>query len=89
MRKEGVERKEVARRFKLSPSRIYLIQKQDAADRSMGERRARQREEIRNADDPDKQWPVKDLVDALGLLGRTDSCWRRRPLSEFQIHGVR
>ena len=66
MRKEGVSKKEVARRFGLSPSRIYLIEKRDAADRSMCERRAKLREEIRAADDLEKLWPVKDLLDAVG-----------------------
>lgn len=30
---------EMARRFDLSPSRIYLIERQDAADKSLAERR--------------------------------------------------
>jgi len=68
MRREGFSQTEVARQFKLSPSRIHLIEKRDAADRSMGERRARLRGEIRAADDPEKLWPVNDLLDAVGLV---------------------
>lgn len=71
MRKEGSSRREVAQKFKLSPSRIYLIERQDAADRSMAERRAKLREELRKADDPEKPWPVNDLADAIGLPGAT------------------
>jgi transcriptional regulator with XRE-family HTH domain len=67
MRKERLSQAKVARRFKLSPSRIYLIEKRDAADRSKAERRARLRETMRSADDPDKPWPVEDLLDAVGL----------------------
>ena len=79
LRKEGMSRTELARRFKLSPSRIYLIEKQDAADRSLEERRTRLREEIRAADDPDKMWPVEDLLDALGLIVVT----RKRLVDHF------
>jgi len=53
----------VARKFKLSPSRIYLIEKQDAADRSMEQRRAKLMEEIRAADDLERMWPVEDLIE--------------------------
>ena len=67
MRKEGVQRIEVARRFKLSPSRIEQIEKKDAVDKATAERRARLREAIRSADDPDRMWPFKDLLDAIGL----------------------
>jgi hypothetical protein len=67
MRAEGVQRKDVARRFKLSPSRIYLIEKRDVADRATARRRATLREAIRSVDAPSKLWPVKDLLDAIGL----------------------
>lgn len=67
MREEGVQRIEVARRFKLSPSRIEQIEKQDAIDKAAAERRFRLREAIRAADDPGKVWRVKDLLDAIGL----------------------
>ena len=59
---------EVARRFNLSPSRIYLIEKQDAAERLLAERRTRLREEIRAADELERMWPVEDLIDAVGLI---------------------
>jgi len=68
LRKEGMSPTEVARRFKLSPSRIYLIEKQDAATRSMAERRIKLREDIRAADDLERMWVVGDLVDAVGLI---------------------
>ena len=51
LRKEGLSQTELARKFKLSPSRIYLIEKQYAADRLLAERRTRLREEIRAVDD--------------------------------------
>ncbi len=50
MRKEGVRCVDVARKFKLSPSRIHLIERRDAADRSMAERRSKLRDEIRTAE---------------------------------------
>ena len=67
MRYQGVSQTEVAKRFKLSPSRIYLIEKRDAADRATAVRRAKLREAIRSADALEKLWPVKDLLDAVGL----------------------
>jgi hypothetical protein len=79
MRKDGVSKKEVARNFKLSPSRIYLIERRDAADRSMCERRAKSREEIQAVADLDRMWPVNDLVDAIGLIVVT----RKRLLDHF------
>jgi hypothetical protein len=83
MRQAGVSRKEVAARFKLSRSRIQMIEKQDAAERSMAERRARLREDILAADDPDRFWPVIDLVDALDLLVVT----RKRLIDHFVKEG--
>jgi transcriptional regulator len=68
MRNQGVSQKEVAKRFNLSPSRIYLIERRNAADRSLAERRIRLREEFRVADDPERRWPVKDLLDAIGRV---------------------
>jgi len=65
---KGISQIEVARSFELSPSRIWLIERRDRADRSMAQRRARLREEIRAADDLQKMWPVEDLVDALDLI---------------------
>ena len=67
MRNQGVSQTEVARRFKLSPSRIYLIEMQDAGNRALAERLIRLWEEIRAADDPERMWPLKDLLDAIGL----------------------
>jgi transcriptional regulator with XRE-family HTH domain len=83
MRKDGLTQLEVARRFKLSPSRIYLIEKQDAADRSLAGRRTRLREEIRNADDLERMWPVEDLVDAVGLIVVT----KKRLMDHFVAAG--
>ena len=85
LRERGLSQREVARRFKLSPSRIYLIEKQDAADRSLAERRTRLREEIRAADDLDKLWPVEDLIDAVGLIVVT----RKRLMDYFVAAGKR
>lgn len=67
----------------MSPSRIGLIEKQDAAERSLAERRTRLREQIRAADDPEKLWPVEDLVDALGLIVVT----RKRLMDHFVATG--
>jgi len=83
MRKDGIPQGEVARRFKLSPSRIYLIERRDAADRSMGERRAKLREGIRAVDDLHRMWPVNDLADAIGLIVVT----RKRLLDYFEQTG--
>ena len=66
-RREGVSGREVARQFRLSPSRIYLIERRDAADKSMAERCARVREAMCADDDPEKMWPVSDLADAIRL----------------------
>lgn len=79
MRREGMLQTEVARRFKLSPSRVYLIEKQDAATRAMVERRARLRKQMQDADDMDKQWPIEDVLDALGLIVVT----RKRLMDHF------
>jgi|ERR1017187_8227776 hypothetical protein len=67
MRKEGIPRPEVARRFGLSRERISQLEKRDEADKSMAEKRANFREAVRTADDPGRTWPVNDLVDAIGL----------------------
>ena len=85
LRKEGTTQTEVARRFKLSPGRIYLIEKQDATDRSLAKRRNRLQEEIRNADDSEKLWPVEDLIDAVGLIVVT----RKRLMDHFVTAGKR
>jgi len=85
LRAEGRSQTEVAKTFKLSPSRIYLIEKQDAADRSMEQRRATLREEIRAADDMDRMWPVEDLIDAMGLIVVT----RKRLMDHFVATGKR
>ncbi|MGA2662070.1 MAG: hypothetical protein ABSH34_31715 [Verrucomicrobiota bacterium] len=71
MRRAGVPRREVALRFKLSPNRISQLEQRDKADKSMAERRAKLRDAIRAADDPEKVWPVTDLADAIGLTGAT------------------
>ena len=79
MRKDGLTQLEVARRFNLSPSRIYLVEKQVAAERLLAGRRTRLREEIRAADDLERMWPVEDLVDAVGLIVVT----RKRLIDHF------
>ena len=83
MRKEGVRRVDVARRFKLSPSRIFLIERRDSAEKSVAERRARLREALLAADDPERVWPVNDLVDAIGLIVVT----KKRLMDHFQKAG--
>ena len=67
MRKEGVRRSDVARKFNVSPSRIYLIEQQSRADRGTAERRVKLREQVVNVDDLDALWAVEDLVDAIGV----------------------
>ena len=79
MRREGMSQTEVARRFNLSPSRVYLIEKQDAATRAMEGRRARMIKQLQDANDMDKLWPVEDLLDALGLIVVT----RKRLVDHF------
>lgn len=58
---------DVARKFKLSPSRIHLVEKRAAADRLMAERRGRLGEMLRSDDDMEKLVAVEDLVDTLGV----------------------
>ncbi|HZR17368.1 MAG TPA: hypothetical protein VFE51_08575 [Verrucomicrobiae bacterium] len=83
LRRQGLSQTEVARKFQLSPTRIYLIEKQDAADRSMEQRRAKLQEEIRAADDLERMWPVEDLIDALGSIVVT----RKRLVDHFVAAG--
>jgi hypothetical protein len=83
MRQEGVQRLGVARRFKLSPSRIDQIEQRDETDRATAERRAKLQEAIRSADDPDRLWPVNDLLDALALVVVT----KKRLLDHFAEAG--
>ena len=45
----------------------------------MAERRAKLREAIRTADDPEKMWPVNDLIDVIGLIVVT----KKRLLDHF------
>lgn len=65
---QGVSRRALARQFSLTPSRIALIQREVAGEKSLNARRARLREQIRQADDLDKTWPIIDLIDALWLI---------------------
>ncbi len=83
MRSEGASRQEVARGFGLSPGRIYLLERRDTADKSMAERRAKLQEGIRAADDPEKMWPLNDMVDAIGLIVVT----KKRLLDHFARTG--
>jgi|ERR1035438_2738517 transcriptional regulator with XRE-family HTH domain len=85
MRSEGLKQAEVARQFGLSPSRIWLIERRDGAHLSLAQRRAKLREKIRAADDPEKLWPVEDLVDAVGMIVVT----RKRLLDHFVTAGKR
>jgi hypothetical protein len=64
VRREGVPTKEVARKFRLSRSRIKQIELRAADDEALTERRATLWAQMRSADDPEKMWPVQDLVDA-------------------------
>ena len=45
----------------------------------MAERRIELREQIRVADDPERMWPVNDMVDAVGLIVVT----RKRLMEHF------
>jgi hypothetical protein len=80
LRKEGLPRRDVARKFRLSRGRISQIENQNAAEESLAERRAGLRRAIQNADDPEKPWPIEDLVDAIGLTGVT----KKRLLDHFR-----
>jgi hypothetical protein len=79
MRKDGVPRPEVALQFRLSRGRISQLERRNEVDNSMAERRAKLREEIRTADDPEKMWPVNDLIDVIGLIVVT----KKRLLDHF------
>jgi len=50
--RKSAPRVDVARKFHLSPSRIHLIEKRDAADKSMAERRAK----VRGKSGPTTTW---------------------------------
>jgi len=62
-----VPKREVARQFGLSPTRIWLIVRRIRADRALAERRRTISEAIRQADDLEKKWAVVDLADAMKL----------------------
>ncbi len=79
VRQEGMSQTEVAKKFHLSPSQVYLIEKQDAATRATEERRAKVLKQLKGADDMDKLWPVGNLLDALGLIVVT----RKRLMDHF------
>jgi len=83
MRREGVPPREVARKFRLSAGRIYLIERRDATDKSMAERCARLREAMCAADNPEKMWPVSDMADAIRLIVVT----KKRLLDHFAQTG--
>ena len=88
MRKEGVRRVDVARKFNLSPSRIYLIERRDSAERSVAERSAKVREALLAADDPERMWPVNDFQKAgkhqISLRELMDMCMDA-PLEGFDF----
>lgn len=79
MLKDGMTQSEVAKTFHLSPTRVYLIEKQDAKTRTMEGRRTKVLKQLQEADDMDKPWPVKDLLDTLGLIVVT----RKRLVDHF------
>jgi len=85
LRKAGSSQADLARRFKLSRGRIHQLAKQDAADKSLAESRARLREEIRAVDDLERMWPVEGLINAVELLVVT----RKRLLDHFVKAGKR
>jgi hypothetical protein len=68
MLEQGVCPQDVARKFRLSPERIRLIEREAATEKSLAQRRGRLQTEIRSADDLDKPWAVVDLIDALWLI---------------------
>ena len=57
--------KEVARKFRLSRSRIKQIEQRAADDASLADRRATLGVQMRATDDPEKMWLVPDLLDAI------------------------
>lgn len=71
IRKEGVPTRVVARKFRLSRSRIQQIELRAVDDAALADRRATLWAQMRAADDPEKLWPVRDLVDACITSRRT------------------
>ena len=67
----------------MSAGRIQQLESRDEAGKGMAERRAKLREAICAADDPEKHWPVNDMVDAIGLLAVT----KRRLVDYFARAG--
>jgi len=64
----GVSHPEIARAFKLSPARIWLVVRAIKRENALADRRRNLIEEIRRVDDLDRLWEVTDLVDALRAL---------------------
>ena len=62
----------------LSRERVRQILREVEVKQSLIKRRARLKEKIRLADDPDKLWAVDDLLDAFDLI-----TWARNRLREY------
>ena len=67
LRQAGKSTEEVARQFGMTRERVRQILRRDAREREVGQRAERLAEEFRTADEPDRSWPVEDLLDALAL----------------------
>lgn len=64
MKKAGVLTTTVARKFRLSRSRVQQIELRATEEATLADRSAMLLVQLREADDPGKVWPVHDLLDA-------------------------
>ncbi len=82
-RQEGFATADLAAEYGLTRQRIQMIEREVEAEKALLERRARVREQIRQADDLQRSWPVEDLLAALIVSART-----RRVLGQhYTNHG--
>jgi transposase len=77
MSRAGAPHPAIARQFNLSRSSVDVIVHKFEEQRQLAERSTRLRDEIRQADDLDREWPAADLVAALGLLTVTTTALTR------------
>jgi transposase len=71
MSRAGAPHAAIARQFNLSRSSVDVIVHKFEEQRQLAERSTRLRDEIRQADDLDREWPTGDILTALGLSTMT------------------
>ena len=84
MREAGKTRREVAERFGVSDGLICAIEKRHQTESLMAERRSKIRDQLRQAEVPDKKWPIEYLLDAMNL----GALFRKRLTDHFKKVGI-